>query len=184
MAHLFIIENNIVKPNPETLLISPFKDLWDRDRTKDKQKAIKEFTFIEFMVSRKKSNPYAGYSEDVRFDKVKQDVFSTSWQPDILIEEAMSKLNEFQKNASPTYSYYIDSLETAENTRTFLKTVDLRQKNDKTGNPLYKPKDVTSALIDTEKVILTLATLKDKVEQELFDTTKTRGMRQINYFET
>jgi hypothetical protein len=184
MAHLFVVENGVAKPNTETLLISPFREIWERDETNDKQKAIKEFTFIEFMMSKKKSNPYAGYSETVRLDKVKESVFNLSWQPDILIEQAMAKMREFQKEASPTYSYYMDSLETAERTREFLKNIDLNERNDRTGNPLYKPKDVTSAIIDAEKVILTLATLKDKVEQELFDTTKTKGMRQINYFET
>ena len=36
MSYLFVVENNIAKPNTETLLIEPFKTIWERDRTEDK----------------------------------------------------------------------------------------------------------------------------------------------------
>lgn len=183
MAFLFTVENSIALPNTETLLISPFKEIWERDKSKDKDRAIKEFTFIELMSSKKKTNPYAGYSDEIRFEKLKQLLFDENWIMDFLVEQALIKVTEFQKAASPTYQYYIDSLETAEKTRKFLTTIDLSVKNGRTGNPLYKPRDVTSAIIDAEKVILTLAALKDKVEQELFESTKTKNNKQINPFE-
>ena len=34
MAFLFIVSEKSVFPNPETLLISPFKDIWARDKSK------------------------------------------------------------------------------------------------------------------------------------------------------
>ena len=36
MAFLFIVSEKSVFPNPETLLISPFKDIWARDKGKKK----------------------------------------------------------------------------------------------------------------------------------------------------
>lgn len=183
MAFLFVIENSVAKPNTETLLISPFKEIWERDTSKDKSKAIKEFTFIELMSSKKKTNPYSGYSDSIRFEKLREMLFDKKWTMDILIEKALVKIKDFQEEASPTYKYYIDNLEAAEKTRKFLKNIDLSSKNDKTGNPLYKPKDVTSAIIDTEKIIQTLSSLKEKVEQELIDSVKTKNNKQINPFE-
>lgn len=184
MAYLFILENNIAKPNTETLLISPFKEIWERDKSKDKYKAIREFTFIELMSSKKKSNPYAGYSDSIRYQKLKEYLFDEEWEMDELIEKGLIAINKFQQEASPTYQYYIDSLKAAEKTRKFLRNINLNEKNERTGNPLYKPKDVTSAITDTEKIIQTLSLLKEKVEQELFDTTKTKGNKQINPLET
>jgi len=183
MAYLFNIEGNIAKPNTETLLISPFKEIWERDKSKDKHVALREFTFLELMTSKKKSNPYAGYSDEIRFEKLKEYLFDSKWKLDGLLEKGLIVINEFQTEASPTYQYYISSLEAAEKTRNFLKNIDLNEKNGKTGNPLYKPKDVTSAIIDTEKIIQTLALLKEKVEQELFDQVKTKGNKQINLLE-
>lgn len=58
MSHLFTVENNVAIPNTETLLISPFKEVWERDKSKDKGQAIKEFTFVELMSSKKKANPF------------------------------------------------------------------------------------------------------------------------------
>lgn len=183
MAFLFVVENNVAKPNTETLLISPFKEIWERDKSKDKVQAIKEFTFIELMTSKKKSNPFAGYSDEVRFNKLKEMLFDENWKPDKEIEMGLAKMKDFQMEASPTYKYYIDNLETAEKTRTFLKNINLEERNSKTGNPLYKPKDVTSAIADAEKIIQVLTSMKEKVEQELFEQAKTRGNKQINPFE-
>ena len=42
--------------------------------------------------------------------------------------------------------------------RGFFDEVDLNEKNLKSGNPLYKPKDITSAIVDTEKVLANLKT--------------------------
>lgn len=184
MSFLFTVEGTTVIPTTETLLIPPFQEIWGRDLSKDKEIAVKEFAFIEFMTSKKKSNPFAGFTEEERPNKVKKSVFKDmEWEPDSLIEQAMAKMVEFQKEASPTYQYYIDSLVAAEKTRKFLRSIDLSDKNEKTGNLLYKPRDVTSAIVDTEKVIQTLANLKDKVEQELFDSVKTRGNKEINPYE-
>lgn len=183
MAYLFVVENSIARPNTETLLISPFKEIWERDKSKNKDRAIKEFTFIELMSSKKKSNPYAGYSDDVRYEKLKNFLFDSKWDMDSLVEQGLAKINEFQEEASPTYQYYIDSLKAAEKTRKFLREIDLGEKNERTGNPLYKPKDITSAITDTEKIIQTLSVLKEKVEQELFDSVKTKGNKNINPLE-
>ena len=129
MAYLFVVENNVAKPNVETLLVSPFKEIWNRDTSIDKNMAIKEFTFMEFMSSKKKTNPFKGYPDDVRFEKLQQVYFNVEWKPDILIEQGLVKIVEFQKQASPTYSYYVDNLEAAEKTRKFLKEIDLSERN-------------------------------------------------------
>lgn len=184
MANLFIIENNIAKPNVETLLISPYKEIWERDNSKDKERAIKEFTYIELMSSKKKSNPYAGYPEDTRHQKLKGMLFpeDKNWYPDNLVEQALADIVELQTEASPTYRYYMDNLAAAEKTREYIQNIDLNERTEK-GIPVYKPKDVTSAIIDTEKVIQTLTVLKEKMEQELTESSRIRGNKTINVFE-
>ena len=37
MAFLFVVENGVAKPNTETLLISPFKEIWERDNSDNKK---------------------------------------------------------------------------------------------------------------------------------------------------
>ena len=183
MAYLFIVENDIAKPNTEVLLLEPFKTIWERDKSEGKLEAIKEFTFIEFMSSKKKSNPYAGYDEQTRFLALRDEMFDSDWEMDDEIKSALKKVEQFQIEASPTYQYYMSALTAAGKMRRFFNEFDINERNEKTGNPIYKPSDITRALNDTDKVLHNLNSMKEKVEQELFDNTKTRGNKDINPFE-
>lgn len=182
MAFLFVVENGVAKPNVETLLISPFKEIWNRDETTEKDLATKELTFIEFMSSKKKTNPYAGYDDDMRYDRLLA-TMPEGWEMDELVEQALIKIKDFQEEASPTYQYYISASKAAEKMRTFFNTFDINERNERNGNPIYKPSDITRALNDTDKVLQNLNAMKEKVEQELFEQTKTRGNKTINPFE-
>ena len=70
----------------------------------------------------------------------------------------------------------------AEQMKTFFNNLDISEVNSKTGNPLYKPKDITSALNDANRTLETLDSMKEKVEQELFETTKNKGQKEISPF--
>lgn len=183
MSHLFVIENHIAKPNPETLLISPFKEIWDRDISEDKGTAIKQLSYAEFMVSKMRTNPYAGFSDDQRHDRLVLALFGEDeWEPDAQVKAAMVKIAEFQKEGSPTYTYYLSVLEAAEKMKGFFNTFDMDELNDK-GVRVWKPRDITSAMSDTDKILQNLNNMKEKVEQELFESTRTRSNKVINHFE-
>lgn len=182
MAHLFTVQNSIVRPNTETLLIPPYKEIWERDTSKDKHDAIMEYTYIEFMISKNKSNPYAGYGDEERHEKLKKIYFTEDWEPDTLVKKGMEELHEFQIRASVTYRYYIATVEAIEKMRTFFVTFDIMETNEK-GALLYKPSDITRAINDTDKILQNLMAMKGRVEQELFEQTKTKGNKQINHFE-
>ena len=183
MAFLFTVEKKIVKPNVETLLIHPFNEIWERDETPNKVEAIEDFTYIEFVTSMRKSNPYAGYSEDIRKEKVKSDIITRDdWQEDELILKGINKLNQFQEEASITYNYYMSAKVAAEKMNSFFRNLNMSLVNLKTGMPIYKPKDITSSLMDTSRVIENLNNLREKVDQELFEQVKNRGQKVISKF--
>ena len=183
MSYLFQVENKIVIPNTETLLISPFKEIWERDKSKNKENAIEDFTYIEFMSSMKKSNPYRQYPEERKHEVISGDVITREdWEVDNLIRDAIKKIDIFQKEASTTYSYYIAAKKATENMKEFFEEVDLNEKNFKSGNPIYKPRDITNALTDTEKVLANIKNLEKKVEEELFEETKSRANKTISPF--
>ena len=183
MAYLFTVENGIAKPNTETLLISPFKEIWERDTLKDKPIAMKEFCYIEFMSSKLKTNPYAGFADSIRHDTLKNTYFNDEWEPDKLIEQALVSIATFQREASPTYSYYISVLNASNKMKDFFDSFDMNEKNERSGLPIHKPSDITRAMIDTDKMLQNINSMKEKVEQELFEQTKTRGNKTINPFE-
>ncbi len=182
MAFLFTVENGVAKPNTETLLIEPFKTIWERDKSKFKEVAIKELTFIEFMSSKKKTNPYAGYDDSVRHTRL-METMPEKWKLNKEVELGLIKIVEFQTQASATFQYYLSALAGAEQMKDFFNNFDINERNERNGNPIYKPSDITRALNDTDKVLQNLNSLKEKVEQELFEQTKTRGNKLINPFE-
>lgn len=184
MSSLFIVEGNIAKPNPETLLIEPFKTIWERDTDVDKSIAIKEFTYMELMTSKKRSNPYAGYNEEMRKEKLMEMLFHRlpDWEVDSLVEQGMAEIVTFQKEASPTYSYYISVLGATEKMKQFFNEFDINEVNEK-GARVFKPNEIIMAIANTDKLLQNLNSMKEKVEQELFEQSKTRGMKQINPFE-
>jgi hypothetical protein len=135
------------------------------------------------MTSKKKTNPYGGYSDANRLQTLKKIYFTDEWTPDTLVEQGMAKIVEFMTEGSPTYSYYIDILTAAEKIKTYLRDVDLQEKNERNGMYLHKVSDITRSMKDTDQVLQNIHSIKEKVEQELFDQTKTRSNKQINPFE-
>jgi hypothetical protein len=183
MSLLFTVENKSVVPTTEVLLLSPYKEIWARDKTSGKFNAINEFAYIEFMMSVKKTNIYRGYSETERMSRLGVQLFNDEkYVPDDLIKEGMRKLQEFQLTSSPTFAYYQSAMAAAYKIQRFFENVDLTMLNLKTGLPVYKPQDITSALMDTEKVLQSLLTLEEKVNNELFESAKIKGQKVVSVF--
>lgn len=183
MSYLFNIKNNVVYPNTETLLISPFKEIWERDKSKNKTTALKEFAYIEFMTSYLRSNPFRQYPDNVKESKIISEIIrDDKWRPDTYVKQALQKIEQFQEEASTTYTYYLSVKNAAENMKDFFNTVDLNKKNIKTGAPLYKPADLTRAFTDTNRVLSNLKELEKKVEEELYEEVKTRSDKKISIF--
>jgi hypothetical protein len=183
MSFLFKVEKKMVQPNVETLMISPFKEIWERDTTKDKRYALEDMAYIEFNVSVKKSNPYSGYHSQVKKDKIKKDIITRKgWTEDELIKEGMRKLELMQRECSFSYNYYMSARNAAEKLQFFFNTFDMEAVNLKTGLPIYKPKEITSAITDTTRVLQNLNELEEKVDNEIYEVTKNKGQKSVSIF--
>jgi hypothetical protein len=184
MSLLFTVESRVVSPTTQVLLISPFKEIWARDTSEDKRYAIEDFSYIEFMASIQKSNPYSGYPEDQRAEKILKDIITRAeWdQTDSLILAGIDKLKEFQAEASVTYNYYMAAKNAAEKMQQFFMTFSMGEVNPKTGALVWKPRDITSALNDTSRVLENLNSLREKVDNEVFEEVKKKGQKIVSVF--
>lgn len=184
---IFHVRDGVVTPTDEILLIYPFQDIWERDITPKKDIAMREFAFIEFMVSPKETNPFYGYDlpSGIRKAKIIENKFKDypTWYPDNVVNVAMDIYREFYYNASPTLSFYDSAVKGANKLRDFFDTFSMREVNLKTGNPMYKPREISTALLDADAVMAKLNASFERVQQELFDTSKTKGNKVINDFE-
>lgn len=182
MSWLFKIEGTMVYPNAETLLIPPFKEIWERDTSKDKWQAMKEFAYMEFMTSQLKSNPYKGYSEKVKEAKILEDIIKDdTWEADDLVNSGIEKILDIQTNGSPSYRSYTIAMEAKNKSEKWLNNFDPDERV-ANGGLVLKPKDISNALLDYGKVAAEMESLKKKVEEELFETVKTRANKVISPF--
>ena len=73
-------------------------------------------------------------------------------------------------------------MDTLIKTREFLLNIDLDERT-KSGMPVYKPSEVYASLEKVEKLMVSMNGLKEKVDQDFFDTARTRGNKSINPLE-
>jgi hypothetical protein len=182
MSLFFEINNNRPYPTAEALMIPLIKSIWTRDKSKSKESALKDLGYIEFMISPEKTNPFRGYPEEEKEAQIRRHfIIDKKWKPDALVREAMMLVQESLTEGSEVYSYWRDAKIAAENTRKYLKEIDLNSRTDK-GVPLYKPKDVTSALGDTERVIQALISLRKKVDEENSSRSRIMADKETSLF--
>jgi len=183
MSLLFEISGNLVRPNAETLLISPFREIWERDASKDKKRALEDLAFVEFCTSVEASNPFANFPESVREEVVRKEVVrSRGWKKDALVERAMERAVEMQEQASTVYRYYMSAKRAVEKMTDFLNTVDLDERNAKTGALLHRPSDIIRTVNDIEKTMANLKSLEERVRKEAFGTGRNRGDKRVSPF--
>ena len=183
MSFLFKVVNNVVVPNTETLLISPFKEIWENDKTEDKENAMRDFAFIEFMTSKKKSNGFSGYEEEERRRILSQRFYkSEKHKISAEVEEGMSIIVDMQTKGSPTYSFYMSLLKGVEEMKNFFNNVDLDERDDK-NKPIYNISMITRAIGDFDKVLQSLMSAREKLDHEVYEITKSKGNKEINHYE-
>jgi len=183
MVEIFEIDGSVVRPVKDILLINPFKDIWERDTSKHKTIAINELAYVYYLVSPKKSNPYAGYPNDIKESKIIEGIWKgEEWTPDELVKEAIGLYTKFLDEASPSMRYYNAVKSGVEQTINFFQNIDFNERTDK-GMPVYKISEVIPALKSANEVLRSMSDLQERVEQEVYESSKTKAGKEINYFE-
>jgi len=178
-AKLFDIVGGNVIMNPTILWIPEFKELWDRDKTKNKKNAVREISYIVFLYSFK--SPYLAYSEKDRKVKILQDYFDNKdWKPDKEVEAAIKRYNDLQETA--TTRLLNASLRLCDKVTEYFDSIDFKEK-DKLGKPIHTLNDVVKNMKDVGPVVKSLETLKDQVLKEQMDKSIIRGGTDIGLFE-
>lgn len=97
---LFKYEGYEVTVAPEALALKPFKKIWDRDKSKNKEQALLELGFLYFYCDPRSDYQYITDDES-RLDAVKEGIgFSKDWKPDIALQAAISFYSTFDTSAA------------------------------------------------------------------------------------
>lgn len=178
MIDLFEFDDNRnIIPCPQTLSLSVFSDIWKRDKSKDKKKAIKEFGYIWYMVvNNARKNPYYERYADDEESKSREiitDLFEESWTPDNLVLEGIKKFSKLN------YSESADTRDALVSTKKKLKEwfKNYNPSEDLDGLQLQRN---TKSIQELTKAIKEYNTL---VEGEEKDFNSIRGGGQLGEFE-
>lgn len=180
---LLEIREKRVYPTVHVLLLEPFKTIWERDTSEDKEEAMRDFSYIEFMCNPRKSNPYIDHPAETREIKIKEIIYNNiEYEVDDLIIEAVEFYNNCFKE-SMGCRLLDTALVAAEKQRKFLHNFEPNSRTP-TGALLLKPKEVFAALKEVPDTIKAINIARERVHTELAtEGTKTRNQREINIYE-
>jgi hypothetical protein len=170
---LFDIVGSTITLKPESLIVPEFKKLWNRDKSKDKKKAIDEISYVVFLCDKSDKNPYKNYSEMDRMEMLQKD-FDIQ-EVDKLIQEAVDKYKVLSTTRYERVVHAaLDSLEDIEDYYTGIKQKD------------KKEFDITEYLNSMEKLgkaIKSLRELEKQLEADRAEGNKVRGASEIGLYE-
>jgi len=177
----FDIEGDKVSFTAEFLGVPEFKLLWDRDKKKGKPRALKELSYIAFLCDNSPSNPYVGYSGDIRHDILVEDfIRDKEWKTDEQIQAAVDKLKSLMETTS---SRLLDSSKiAADKLAVYFENIDFTEL-DTTGKPIYSARELASNLGAVGNIVKSLRILEDQVKKEHSDDNTARGGAEIGIFE-
>lgn len=170
MLKCFKYEGGRVTISQEALLIKEFKDLWDRDQ----DQAMKEMSYIYLLNSYDPANPFSAYADDIRKEKVEQNVWGKKYKPDKLVKAAQDKFIEL-RDESAAMRLLISTQKAMDKLSTYLNGATITDPQE-----AQKIMSLLKSAPDTAKA---LKQLEESVKTEQFEKAKTRASRAINHFE-
>lgn len=171
-------ENNKVTIKPEVLQIPEFKAIWDADKSKTKDVALNELTYVYFVADF--NSPYSNYPEDTKEDSISEDIFKKKQIPRKEIRNAIEKY----KTLTETHTMRLlrAAKEATDKLAEYFRGVDYTA-TDEQGKLLYNAKDVAANLANMGKIVESLDAVEEKIKKEQTSRTKIRGGGDVGNYE-
>lgn len=181
MFRLLAINGDDIEISPESLAIKEFKKLWNRDKSKNKEKAKKELTFVYYYTDWQ--SPYRIYfDEKEKKQNIILDLFDgKKWETDDIIIEACKKYQ--QLSTTDSMLLLQDARAAIGKLREYFRDVNLTEKDEKTGKPIYSAKDLMLNLKQVGSVIKGMKELQEEVAKEQMTETRIKGGGKAGIFE-
>ena len=179
MMKLLKYEGYKVVIEPELLTLKPFKRIWDRDRTINKDKATAEIAFIYFMTDPRSDYQYLT-DENERKEAIKEgEGLPSKWEPDKIVQEAMT----FYESFKPTAALLLEDTRFAvDKLRKLLREINLTQVDDK-GKPVYTLNTITATIKQIPALVKELDEAEKTLNSEMRDGGRMRGQGEKTIFE-
>jgi hypothetical protein len=175
-----IIDGKVVL-DAEELAIPVFKQIYNSDKTKDKQIAFNKISYIIFMY-KWNNNPYTSIiDEEVRSKVLKKELFDDeNWKPDELVKQGIERYKQFINTFS--LQFLEQNILGATKLMDYYSRVNWDEV-DKSGKPIYSSRDLAANLEKAGGILRSLESLKDQVRKEELQMIRTRGNNEVHSYE-
>lgn len=170
---LFRYEGYEVQVAPEALTLKPFKKIWTRDKSKSKETAMNELSFLYFYCDPRSDYQYI-VDDDSRLEAVKEGVgFAEKWKPDPTLQAAITFYKSFDTASSALLKTALVGINKIQKqlADTDLENTDLKGVNTYMAILKMVPQ-VATMLRDAEKALndeTEYGEAKGSIEKTLFD---------------
>ena len=176
---LFKYEAYKVVISEEALALKPFKKLWTRDKSANKDKAIAELAYVYFM-----EDPASDYQYLVDRDERSAAIIEAEglgqWKPDKEVREAMKLYSSFKTTSALILE---DTRYAANNLRASLRNINLEDVDEK-GRPIYTVSSIISAIKQVPQLVKELAEAEKAVAKEMAENNgRVRGQKAKSILE-
>ena len=172
---IFEIHNGFPTVTAECLMISPFKEIYARDKTKEKTKAYGELQYIYFSADFK--SLYLAFDKETREERLVDDFIKIEgWKPDQLVLEGVTKYKEFQH--TPTMRFLQANQDAMDSLTEYYSNIDWDELDATGKKPKYDITKVSGSVKQAGDIINNIEKLKEKVAKEQsLSKDKSRGAR-------
>lgn len=174
MMRLFNYEGYTVKVEPEALLLTPFKKLWDKDKTKDKHIAQQELAYIYFVSDPRSDYQYIDDKEKRSDEVIKALGLPQKWKISKELKEALSFYSSFVPASAGLLEdtrYAIGKL------REMLRKINLNERDDK-NKPVYTLSSITQTIKQIPSLVKDLDEAEKSLSRDIMQDAKARGSQQ------
>lgn len=176
---LFKYEGYKVTISEEAFALKVFRQIWNRDRTVNKDKAIVEMGYIYFMVDPRSDYQYLVDEEERSKAIIEGEGLPANWKPDKLVEEAMKFYSSFKSTAALLLE---DTRAVIDNVRKSLREFSFDDMDDK--DRVNAIKSVTSTVATIPKLIKDLNDAEQAIRADMQESSgKIRGQKEKSLLE-
>ena len=97
---LFKFDQYKITVSEEAFALKPFKQIWNRDKSQNKDRAISELSYIYFMQDPRSDYQYLVDEEERAKAIIEGEGLPSDWKPDKLVKEALDFYNQFKPTSA------------------------------------------------------------------------------------
>lgn len=178
--HIIEYNNFNIELTQEAFLIKPIRDLYNKDKSKNKEKFLQQMSILYFYVDPRSTYNYIIDDED----RLKAIIEQEGLPADFKITDDLSRAIEEYKKHIITTSFLLlqDTKIAVDKVREFLREVDLTAKDDK-GKPLYTINSITQTIKQIPQLSKDLLEAEKIVSKEIEEQGRARGGNNKTLFD-